>query len=865
MRINHNIAALNTHRQLNSASTAQSKSMEKLSSGLRINKAGDDAAGLAISEKMRAQVRGLDQASRNSQDAISLIQTAEGALSETTSILQRMRELATQAANDTNTANDRAEIQKEINQLTSEINRIGNTTEFNTQKLLKGDISATSDGKGIKAGSVAITGNLSNLAVDSNSTLAAGKYKIEVENLGGKTVQNLSSGQNVGTTMATVAQNTVNADLDLAEGSYKVKITNESAKNTSDIGTATADQTGQPTAGTQVFNTDGTNKAITVDAGSTLDDGKYYVKVDKATVKEIGAVVAGGISDLKLVSGAEATKGTYTIKTAASVAGTDGGAQTLTADSAIKNIKIAEGSTYDNTKGYKIQLVQTETIDAGTAGQAAYTIKLVNADGDVASATANFTVTATSGTTSMTLGDMTFDIDLSKMYANANATPALNGTYNGAEVNLTIGTNISITQNSSGAVVTKAVGAGLADQEFDFSTDGGTGKLTLDATAATIRGNTLTTNVTYEDKYTVGLYNSSNALQGTALTILEGDLSDPEKLTNIQLGTAAQGVLADLKSTGLISMTAAESVKMSFAVGTAVQNTAQIVDIDGITAIGGKVALESTNSAQETDLGKGLKLSYNGSTVATGDLTFSVKDVKSADDFKISLKQDTNNDGTYDTTIVNQQAFNVNDEVTLGTTGVKIDSAINVANGNSAAFEISDTSTDNSLQMQIGANTGQSFSVDISDMRSKALEIAGKAGATNTVTEGTGADQKTYTAKFTTTNAVTDGTTSIEEESALDVSSHDNATAAIKVINSAIEAVSAERSKLGAFQNRLEHTINNLSTSSENLTAAESRVRDIDMAKEMMEQTKNSILAQAAQAMLAQANQQPQGVLQLLR
>ena len=132
MRINHNIAALNTHRQLNTASSAQSKSMEKLSSGLRINKAGDDAAGLAISEKMRGQIRGLDMASKNSQDGISMLQTAEGALNETHDILQRMKELATQAANDTNTTDDRGEIQKEINQLTSEINRIGNTTEFNT-------------------------------------------------------------------------------------------------------------------------------------------------------------------------------------------------------------------------------------------------------------------------------------------------------------------------------------------------------------------------------------------------------------------------------------------------------------------------------------------------------------------------------------------------------------------------------------------------------------------------------------------------------------------------------------------------------------------------------------------------------------
>ena len=125
------------------------KSMEKLSSGLRINRAGDDAAGLAISEKMRAQIRGLNQSTRNAQDGISLIQTAEGALNETHSILQRMRELAVQAANDTNESTDRKEIQNEINQLTSEVNRIANTTEFNTKKLL--NVAVTTNVTGFEA------------------------------------------------------------------------------------------------------------------------------------------------------------------------------------------------------------------------------------------------------------------------------------------------------------------------------------------------------------------------------------------------------------------------------------------------------------------------------------------------------------------------------------------------------------------------------------------------------------------------------------------------------------------------------------------------------------------------------------------
>ena len=136
MRINHNMAAANAHRVLNVNSKDVSKSMEKLSSGYRINRAGDDAAGLSISEKMRAQLRGINQAARNAQDGISLIQTAEGATNEVHSLLQRGRELAVQSANDTNVTEDREALQQEINSIIAEVDRIANNTEFNTQKLL---------------------------------------------------------------------------------------------------------------------------------------------------------------------------------------------------------------------------------------------------------------------------------------------------------------------------------------------------------------------------------------------------------------------------------------------------------------------------------------------------------------------------------------------------------------------------------------------------------------------------------------------------------------------------------------------------------------------------------------------------------
>ncbi|MFS0783686.1 flagellin [Bacillus sp. 1P06AnD] len=406
MIINHNIAALNTYRQMGNAQNAQSKNMEKLSSGMRINRAGDDAAGLAISEKMRGQIRGLDMASKNSQDGISLIQTAEGALNETHSILQRMRELATQAANDTNTESDRGEIQKEINSLTSEINRIGNTTEFNTQKLLNG----------------------------SKDTRTAAKEAVEA--------------------------------VDAVKGVYKF-----------DASTLTGD--------VSIGGVDFTHSATTA-------DGKFS-DIDE-------------LMDLAKAS--------------------------------------SLGQTYD------------------------------------------------------------------------------------------------ITKDGTDLVLTEKVASGQTDAP--------------------------------------------------------------------------------------------------------------------------------TNTTEDTA---------------------SVKAVAAEEAVKAGAE----------------------------------------------------------LKFQIGANQNQSMSIEIADMRASALGITGNG------------------ANFTGTATVNNGTDATNNENALDVSTHEKAANAITVIQSAIDAVSAERSKLGASQNRLEHTINNLSTSSENLSAAESRIRDVDMAKEMMEQTKNNILQQASQAMLAQANQQPQGVLQLLK
>lgn len=175
MVVQHNISAMNTNRQLGIIVGDQKKSTEKLSSGYRVNRAGDDAAGLSISEKMRNQIRGLNQASKNAEDGISLIQTAEGALGEIHAILQRMGELSTQAANDTNVSDDRAAIQKEIDALAAEITRIACQTEFNTMKLLNGTFS----GKMLQVG--ANKGQTISISISSMNAAAIGVASLNVK------------------------------------------------------------------------------------------------------------------------------------------------------------------------------------------------------------------------------------------------------------------------------------------------------------------------------------------------------------------------------------------------------------------------------------------------------------------------------------------------------------------------------------------------------------------------------------------------------------------------------------------------------------------------------------------------------------
>lgn len=362
MIINHNMSALNAHRNMNINNTAAGKSMEKLSSGLRINRAGDDAAGLAISEKMRGQIRGLTQASRNASDGISLIQTAEGALNETHNILQRMRELAVQSANDTNVDTDRQAIQSEMDALNEEINRISESTQFNNQNLLDGSFSAK-------------------FQIGANG---GQNLKVEIGAMDAASLGLNSSASKTGSVKLTASTGTGNKDV--AAGNYTVKGTEVLDAKGEVVGkierkgkTSTVTFTG--TAG------NGGNNAK-IDFTENIKDGSTFnVGVANAAGNQqpdVSYEIEGELSDKgqQLTAGNYEIKGTVVLKDGVEVGSFNDGTKKIT----MNNIKGANGAKLEIQKidlGLATDLKDGDTFsingaNVSTADKASGTIETVN-------------------------------------------------------------------------------------------------------------------------------------------------------------------------------------------------------------------------------------------------------------------------------------------------------------------------------------------------------------------------------------------------------------------------------------------------------------------------------------------------------
>ncbi|WP_187296282.1 flagellin N-terminal helical domain-containing protein [Tepidibacter mesophilus] len=564
MRINHNIPAMNAHRLLNVNNSFASKSLEKLSSGKRINRAGDDAAGMAIGEKMRAQINGLKMASRNSLDGVSLVQTAEGAMGEVHSMLQRMRELSVQAANGTMSESDRQAVQDEINQLTSEVNRIANGTEYNTRNILRG-----------------------NEEPNSNTT-----------------VSSMSTGSPV-----------------ILQGDYNIR--------------------------TNMGTLDLTNTQLSIEVNGE------ETKVD-----------IGGFD----------------------------GSGTLSEDELITRINDA-------------------LTDKGTAS--------INSVGELEIRTNDI-----GGNTSVKL--------------------------KGSAVEKLVGNNIYV----------------ITPPAYDPASP-------------------------YENSALLNMNEST-------ITV------DSSGMTNEAMGTAEN---AGKYSYGYIRFDS-------------------IPENESYIKIGDS-KIDFYDSSVAPYLGANLCIDINGKS--TTDIANEVANM-------------------YDTISDIDMAIDEDDTSRLVIVSEKVGFEGNL-------IELEGTLEDFNTNLQVGANTGQSFRLEIGDIRARALRISSDRPTGNPGVED---------ASYVEVKNVTDGISSSESEYAIDVSDERKASAAIKVFDNAIVQIASERSKLGATQNRLEHTIANLDNTAENLTAAMSRIEDTDMALEMANYQKLNVLQQAGVSMLAQANQQPQSILKLL-
>ena len=334
MVVQHNMQAANANRMLNVTTSAQSKSTEKLSSGYKINRAADDAAGLTISEKMRKQIKGLDRASTNAQDGVSAVQTAEGALTEVHSMLQRMNELATQSANGTNSTTDRKAIQDEIDQLTTEIDRVSETTKFNETYLLQGDENGGKTQNTIKAHDAGLAGKLTGagtgsatftanaLANGSKVTIAGKEYTIDTAAATNPSIEGLTDaeaaafGKETGATAATKAKTEI--DLTGWKANDTIKVDGTEYKNAAGANANIGDIV---TAINTKFTADG--KAFTASANGN----KLVIEANDAGQKTAIAITDGTVNGATkaatTTNGADAARGTYTAYTTADDLKTD--------------------------------------------------------------------------------------------------------------------------------------------------------------------------------------------------------------------------------------------------------------------------------------------------------------------------------------------------------------------------------------------------------------------------------------------------------------------------------------------------------------------------------------------------------------
>jgi len=865
--INTNFASLNAQRNLGRSQNELQTSLQRLSSGLRINSAKDDAAGLAISDRFTTQIRGLGQASRNANDAISLAQTAEGALAESTNILQRIRELSVQSANSTNSASDRQALQSEVNQLVSELDRISNTTSFNGLKLLDGSFTAQTFQVGAEANQTI------NVSVEGATADTLGINKVDTNNetLGisnatssaivANTSQVITAAGGYSDTTTSQAVTVTDIDGNVSTAAYTAAASQASTIATdltadfvaAGITNVTATAVNENSAvldvsGTTITNGDSVVFNLNDGAGSGTTtavvfsrDTSVYANFEDQLTAEINAVSTATQNTAEVTGTGEVT---ISNATGANIGFADfevieqqsytidnfvnDGAETVsfTIAGADAAISFAATGTQTGDASALLAALQADTAYAGVAGGSADSFRaeltadgtgvtIIGMDTAAAPATTSLTVAAVAGS----VGNAGFDLTVA-----GSGTTADGGT---ATVTLLEGTLATSVIAATAEVQTISFeGATLTEGATDSATKIATVELALDP------GVSITSN---QAAATGGLFDIAGG--GTAVTangVGEADLTNGNNV-------AAQTLTINGEISGTVDVAANSDAETI---------VAQINAISDSTGVAATARTTATISNLSTD--GVVSFSLNGTdisaNVTTGDLTSLAQAINdrtgatgitaklSLDNASLELTHDTGENISildFDSSVATAGAGNTS--VTLDVTGTTGNATELVAGG---VFATTRDSVVVGGEIEFKSNGGY-FSVSSS--------IAQVDGALFT---GDASDLQA---------------SNNETVDSIDISTVAGANDAIDIADGALAAVNSIRGDLGAVQNRFESTISNLQTSVENLSAARSRIQDTDFASETANLTRTQILQQAGVAMLAQANSLPQLVLSLLQ
>ena len=927
MIINHNISALNTYNRLMLNNTGVSKSLEKLSSGMRINRAADDAAGLAISEKMRSQIRGLDQAQRNAQDGISLIQTAEGALSETHSILQRMRELAVQAANDTYTSQDRQNIQAEIDQLTAEIDRISSSTQFNGKNLLDGSTAALVSTDKLTT-KVFMRDGLRILDQFGQKSAGGGNYRLDITATGGNGQVQKSDIFKI--KHATTIESTKVTNENYCDGRFAVACIAISVGGAADANA---------------------NLQITIDFGG----GCVYTVCDQnlngTTATTLCSLIASntflanrlcittGGAGTHLVLESKAAGQDFSVTfTLCGTASTAGGTFAITGSSCLETDLAAafttsvSATTNNSTYGFctvcaGINMTQaTKNVTAVTMNcamqEGVYSISTTRCvTGPLAAATcfggfysctgSNMVSVVTSGfsCTNQNLSSLFIVDSVCQTSCTAIISYLTHGVYvSGCNNDQAVWNQVCVTLGANNIV---DLGSGFGCIELDLCSSlsiKACDKVVLNGRAAHAAPSLIEINCSSNGGATFNCFasfafnvgrvdrnsidlkffqidNLKGTYQDASLTVTtdtflhtESNAATFNVVKSITSDDSSIGCLASL-STKLYDVDKFWDSNGNFILET--PQTLTLVQGDGKKvnfSITGADTFETLRDKLNEAIGTGLGqtalvgaenadkfVSFVTSPCEAGSEavkgTFVIRSAIAGKDGEINFVGDDNVLAALSLMTIQKATGNVYTvDVTEAHYGCVVASDVTVADNNLVGI------VHKNVDVQFASNSGLVTCWDATT--NSFVMIGGDSNycstfihlADRTMVFQIGANQKQDVgAAIGNMSKASLGVDNVQ------VTTNALANEAIGKIDKAIGLVSSQRATLGALQNRLDHSINSLATTTENLTAAESRIRDVDMAKEMMNFTKFNILNQAATAMLAQANQLPQTVLQLLK